>query len=310
MTDYGNRLQFGYFLTPNAADDQQLIPLAQQLEAWGLDLIGIQDHPYQSRFLDALTLIAMIAAQTKRIRIFPDVINLPLRQPAVLAKSAATIDRLSGGRFELGLGAGAFWEGVAAMGGPKRTPGEAVAALEEAMIIIRQMWSNQRSVSFNGQFYSVKGAHPGPMPAHPVKLWVGAYGPKMLALIGRIGDGWVPSLSYITLPKIKQAQQLIDDAAGQAGRDPAGIERILNINGQITGGASSGLLNGPLDQWVEDLTMLTIEYGMNAYVLMSDDRQQIRRFAEEVAPRVREQVERELEAAGEALGRELAEGLA
>lgn len=293
MSDHGSQLQFGYFLTPDAAADQQIIALAQQLEAWGLDLIGIQDHPYQSRFLDTLTLIAMIAAQTKRIRLFPDVINLPLRQPAVLAKSAATIDRLSGGRFELGLGAGAFWDGIAAMGGPKRTPGEALAALEEAMTIIRHMWSNQRSASFNGQFYSLKGVHPGPVPAHPIKLWIGAYGPKMIDLIGRVGDGWVPSLSYIPLPRIKELQQRIDDAAARAGRNPATIERILNIGGRITGGASAGLLNGPVDQWVDDLTTLTLEYGMNAYVLTGDDLQQIRRFAEEIVPRVREQVDQE-----------------
>jgi len=293
MSDYGTRLQFGYFLTPDAAADQQIIALGQQLEAWGLDLIGIQDHPYQSRFLDTLTLIAMIAAQTKRIRVFPDVINVPLRQPAVLAKSAATIDRLSGGRFELGLGAGAFWDAIAAMGGPKRTPGEALAALEEAMTIIRHMWSNQRSASFNGQFYSLKGVHPGPLPAHPIKLWVGAYGPKMIDLIGRVGDGWVPSLSYVPLPRIKELQQRIDDAAARAGRNPATIERILNISGQITNGNSSGLLNGPVDQWVDDLTTLTLEYGMNAYVLMGDDLQQVRRFAEEIVPQVREQVDRE-----------------
>ncbi len=293
MSDYGTRLQFGYFLTPDAAADQQIIALGQQLEAWGLDLIGIQDHPYQSRFLDTLTLIAMIAAQTKRIRVFPDVINVPLRQPAVLAKSAATIDRLSGGRFELGLGAGAFWDAIAAMGGPKRTPGEALAALEEAMTIIRHMWSNQRSASFNGQFYSLKGVHPGPLPAHPIKLWVGAYGPKMIDLIGRVGDGWVPSLSYVPLPRIKELQQRIDDAAARAGRNPATIERILNISGQITNGNSSGLLNGPVDQWVDDLTTLTLEYGMNAYVLMGDDLQQVRRFAEEIVPQVRQQVDRE-----------------
>jgi len=293
MSDYGTRLQFGYFLTPDAAADHQIIALGQQLEAWGLDLIGIQDHPYQSRFLDTLTLIAMIAAQTKRIRVFPDVINVPLRQPAVLAKSAATIDRLSGGRFELGLGAGAFWDAIAAMGGPKRTPGEALAALEEAMTIIRHMWSNQRSASFNGQFYSLKGVHPGPLPAHPIKLWVGAYGPKMIDLIGRVGDGWVPSLSYVPLPRIKELQQRIDDAAARAGRNPATIERILNISGQITNGNSSGLLNGPVDQWVDDLTTLTLEYGMNAYVLMGDDLQQVRRFAEEIVPQVRQQVDRE-----------------
>jgi len=293
MTDYGNPLQFGYFLIPDAGTYQQIVPLAQYVEELGLDLIGIQDHPYQSRFLDTLTLMAMIAAQTKRIRIFPDVINIPLRQPAVLAKAAATIDLLSGGRFELGLGAGGFWDAIVAIGGPRRTPGEALAATEEAIAIIRHMWSNERSASFNGQFYTLKGVHPGPTPAHPIKLWVGAYRPKMMNLIGRAADGWVPSLSYVPLPKIKELQQRIDDAAATSGRHPAAIQRILNIAGRISDGDSAGLLNGPVDQWVDDLTTLTLEYGMDTYILMENDLNQVRRFAEEIVPRVREQVARD-----------------
>lgn len=293
MTDYGNPVQFGYALIPDAGMYQQIVPLAQYVEELGLDLIGIQDHPYQSRFLDTLTLMAMIAAQTKRIRIFPDVINIPLRQPAVLAKAAATIDLLSGGRFELGLGAGGFWDAIVAIGGPRRTPGEALAAVEEAITVIRHMWSNQRSASFNGQFYSLKGVHPGPVPAHPIKLWVGAYRPKMMNLIGRVADGWVPSLPYVPLPKISELQQRIDDAAATAGRHPAAIQRILNIVGRISDGGSAGLLNGPVDQWVDDLTTLTLEYGMDTYILMENDLNQVRRYAEEVIPRVREQVARD-----------------
>ncbi len=294
MSDYGKPLHFGYFLTPSAAMDAQLIPLAQELEARGLDLIGVQDHPYQVRFLDTMTLIAMLAARTERIRLFPDVMNLPLRPPAVAAQMAATIDRLSGGRFELGIGAGAFWDAVAAMGGPKRTPGEAVAALEEAIQVIRLMWSGERSAFFHGEHYSLKGVRPGPQPAHPIQVWIGAYGPRMLELVGRTGDGWVPSLSYTTLPQIAEAQQRIDEAAQAAGRDPAAIERIVNIGGRITGGgAPAGLLEGPVERWVGDLTMLTLEYGMNGYVLMQDDLEQVRRFAEEVAPRVREEVARQ-----------------
>jgi alkanesulfonate monooxygenase SsuD/methylene tetrahydromethanopterin reductase-like flavin-dependent oxidoreductase (luciferase family) len=70
--------------------------------------------PYQRRFVDTWALLAMIAATTTRLRVFPDVACLPLRPPAVLAKTAATIGLLSGGRFDLGLGAGAFWEAIEA----------------------------------------------------------------------------------------------------------------------------------------------------------------------------------------------------
>src|SRR5215218_824336 len=135
---------FGIFPTPNADDRDQLVDQVLLAERLGLDLVGIQDHPYQRRFLDTFSVIPYLAARTERIRFFPDVANLPLRQPAVMAKAAASIDLLSGGRFELGLGAGAFWEGIDAMGGPARTGPESVAALEEAIAVIRLMWSGER----------------------------------------------------------------------------------------------------------------------------------------------------------------------
>ena len=297
MTDYGKPVQFGYFLTPDASNQAQLIQIAQDIEKLGLDLVGIQDHPYQGRFLDTWTLMAMIAAKTERLRIFPDVTSLPLRPPAVMAKAAATLDLLSSGRFELGLGAGAFWDGIVAMGGPSRTPQEAVAALEEAIMVIRHMWSTERAVSFKGQFYSLKGVHPGPVPAHPIGIWVGAYKPKMVNLIGRVADGWVPSLGYIAPDKIVEMQARIDDAASAAGRYPAAIRRILNIGGRITNGGSVGLLNGPVSQWVEELTTLTLEYGMDTYVLAENDINQVRCFAQEIVPQVREEVARHRNAA-------------
>src|SRR5437867_10668016 len=141
--DYGQPVRFGVFVTPVATED----PMRQAIAAdeLGFDIIGIQDHPYQRRFFDTWTLLTAIASQTKHVRVFPDVANLPLRPPAVLAKAAATLDLISNGRFELGLGAGGFWEAIGAMGGPVRSPKEAVAALEEAIHVIRLMWSNQRS---------------------------------------------------------------------------------------------------------------------------------------------------------------------
>ncbi|HKV02614.1 MAG TPA: LLM class flavin-dependent oxidoreductase, partial [Ktedonobacteraceae bacterium] len=170
MTDYGRPLEFGSFLIPNAADYPRLVELARLIDDLGLDLIGIQDHPYQRRFLDTWTLLTAIAIQTTRVRVFPDVANLPLRQPAVLAKAAASLDLMSNGRVELGLGAGGFWEAIAAIGGPTRQPREAVAALEEAITVIRLMWSDQRTAYFDGRFYTLHGVHPGPVPKHPIGI--------------------------------------------------------------------------------------------------------------------------------------------
>ncbi len=182
----------------------------------GLDLVGIQDHPYQWRYLETWALIADLFARTERVRFFPDVANLPLRGPAMIAKQAASLDVLSGGRFELGLGAGAFWDPIAAMGGPRRSGGEALQALEEAMHIIRAFWSGERSISFAGEHYSVKGLHPGPPPTHPIGIWLGVGKPKALALTGRLADGWVPSLSWATPDLVPDMQRR--DRRGSHGR--------------------------------------------------------------------------------------------
>src|SRR3954470_21165007 len=94
---------FGIFPVPSADDRDDVVSQVLAADRAGLDLVGIQDHPYQRRFLDTWSLIPYLAARTERVRFFPDVANLPLRPPAVMAKAAATIDLLSGGRFELGL---------------------------------------------------------------------------------------------------------------------------------------------------------------------------------------------------------------
>jgi hypothetical protein len=223
-------LEFGISITPMATELPLARKLAERADALGLDLIGIQDHPYQRRFLDTWVLIADLLARTERIRIFPDVANLPLRGPSIIAKQAASLDLLSGGRFELGLGAGAFWDAIAAMGGPKRTPGESVEALEETVQAIRLCWSGERTVNFSGRYYSLKGLHPGPAPVHDIAIWIGAYGPRMLNLTGRIADGWVPSLPYLRPENVLEAQNRIDDGARQTGRDPSTVRRIYNLD--------------------------------------------------------------------------------
>jgi alkanesulfonate monooxygenase SsuD/methylene tetrahydromethanopterin reductase-like flavin-dependent oxidoreductase (luciferase family) len=291
VADAGLPVRFGWFLVPEAADPRGLVEQARLAERLGFDLIGIQDHPYQRRYLDTFTLLAALATATERIGLFPDVASLPLRHPAMLAKAAASIDLLSGGRFELGLGAGAFWDAIAAMGGPRRTPGEAVEATEEAIALLRLLWSDERSVRFTGQHYRVAGVKPGPAPAHPIGISVGAYGPRMLALIGRLADGWVPSSTYVPPERLGAAQARIDDAAAAAGRDPAAIRRLYNVSGRI-GPVGGGFLDGPPGQWVEQLLPLVTETGMDTFVLWPSESpaSQLERFAAEVAPALHEAV--------------------
>jgi alkanesulfonate monooxygenase SsuD/methylene tetrahydromethanopterin reductase-like flavin-dependent oxidoreductase (luciferase family) len=284
--------EFGLFLIPEADRYPELLRQVEAAERGGLDLIGIQDHPYQRRFLDAFALIADLLARSERLRFFPDVANLPLRPPAQLAKLAASLDVMSGGRFELGLGAGAFWEAIAAMGGPLRTARESVDALEEAIEIIRRTWSGERSVSFAGEHYTVRGFHPGPPPAHPIGIWLGAYKPRMLTLTGRAADGWVPSLGSSSAAALGEMAQRVDAAASAAGRDPRAIRRVLNVGGMIEDGPVRERLHGPPEHWVETLSGFASELGFDAFVLWPDEDVlgQIERFASEVAPAVRANV--------------------
>jgi alkanesulfonate monooxygenase SsuD/methylene tetrahydromethanopterin reductase-like flavin-dependent oxidoreductase (luciferase family) len=290
MPDHGREVKFGYFLIPNAADP--LLSTAQQVERLGLDYVGVQDHPYQRRFVDTWTLLAMIAATTSRVGVFPDVANLPLRPPAVLAKAAASLDVLSGGRVELGLGAGGFSDATVGYGGPRRSPGEALAALAEAVEVIRKVWSGERNLRFEGRHYRLAGVHSGPVPAHPIGIWLGVHGPSALRLAGRVADGWVPSFRGELQPVREMAARL-DAGAADAGRDPGAIRRVLNVGGAITDGASDGPLRGPVAQWAEELTALVAEEGFDTFVLWADGPDQLRRFADDVVPAVREQVARE-----------------
>ena len=149
----------------------------------------------------------------------------------MLAKAAASLDLLSGGRVELGLSAGAFWDAVEAMGGPKAHPEESVDALEEAIAILRAFWAADGSVVLDGDHYSVKGAKPGPPPAHQIGIWIGAYGPRMLGITGRLGDGWLPSLGggFMSADDAPRMHAAVDEAARAAGRDPSAVERAVNL---------------------------------------------------------------------------------
>jgi alkanesulfonate monooxygenase SsuD/methylene tetrahydromethanopterin reductase-like flavin-dependent oxidoreductase (luciferase family) len=145
----------------------------------------------------------------------------------MIAKHAASLDVLSGGRFELVLGAETFCEAIGAMGGPVGRPGEAVAAVDEAMRAVRLLWTGEGAVGFDGRFYALHGAHPGPPPVHPIGVWFGALKPRMLRLTGRLTDGWSVSLPYAPPDQLAAMQRLIDEGGGggpPATGDPAALQ--------------------------------------------------------------------------------------
>ncbi|GCB52560.1 LLM class flavin-dependent oxidoreductase [Streptomyces sp. NL15-2K] len=236
MPKQPHELVFGSFITPSADQVDQVVALTRLSERAGLDIATFQDHPYQPRLLDSWTLISYLAAATSRIKLAPNVMNLPMRQPVVIARGAATLDLLSGGRVELALGAGGFWDAIEAIGGRRLTPGESVDALEEAITIIREMWDTETrgAVRMDGTHYRLAGAE-------------------------------------------------------AVGRDPASVRRLLNIGAPSSAGGSQAL-GGPLTQWAEQLTEITLEHGISGYILAGDDPTAIQQFGEEVAPAVRELV--------------------
>lgn len=288
--DYGHALEFGIFLTPEAQDVQEVLRIARLADNLGLEYVGIQDHPYQRAHLETVALLSAIASTTRRIRVQSMVMCLPLRLPALISKDFATIDLLAGpGRTELGLGAGAFWQAIKGYGGPVRAPGEAVQALEEAIEIIRGMWTEQVSVRFTGEYYTVQGIRPGPIPSRPIPIGIGSIGPRMLALTGRVADDWF-SGGRTSIDQLPDSNGRIDAGARAAGRDPSAIRRTYGLN------MLPGLEQLDAEKWVARGKTLALEHGISRFTLIPgiDGWDGTLHFvAEEVAPKLRERVSRE-----------------
>lgn len=283
-------------MTPLARQLDRIRQVVRTAEETGLELVGIQDHPYAPAFLDTMALIGVLLGESRRVRLFPNVANLPLRPPAMLAKAAASLDLLSGGRFELGLGGGGR-PAVAAMGGAQRSPGETVEAVREAIDVIRAVWSGRRGVSVRGRHYSVDGLDTGPAPAHPISIWLGSMGPRMLRMAGELADGWSASIPYyLPYERVAGAQSLVDDGARAAGRDPRTVLRICNIPGTITDRdvrraelSGSEPLRGTAGRWIEVLSDWAVRLRFDVFIFWpeAETPEQVERFALEVAPGVR-----------------------
>jgi alkanesulfonate monooxygenase SsuD/methylene tetrahydromethanopterin reductase-like flavin-dependent oxidoreductase (luciferase family) len=154
--------------------------------------------------------------------------------------------------------------------------------------VIRLVWSGQRGVRYEGRHYRLAGLHTGPTPAHEIGIWVGASGPRMLDLIGRKADGWVPSAPWAPLEALPAYLRRIDEAARRAGRDPSSIRRVYNLMGTI-GPETGERFVGPVPSWVDELTNVA-RVGMDAFIFWpggEDPVGQAESFASDVAPAIR-----------------------
>jgi alkanesulfonate monooxygenase SsuD/methylene tetrahydromethanopterin reductase-like flavin-dependent oxidoreductase (luciferase family) len=283
MGDYGHDLEFGVFIDPAVRSADQVVALSVLAEEAGYDLVSYNDHPYSPRSLDALALMSFVAARTGRVRLAANVLSLPLRPPAVLAQAVASLDILSHGRAGLGIGAGIAWDAIEAMGGRRLDPGDSVEALEEGIHVIRELWDAgvQGGATFEGRHYRLDGALRGPAPVHDIGIWVGAFKPRMLRLVGRLADGWWPTVPALRPGDLAAGNAVIDAAAAQAGRDPHAIRRLLNL----------GAVDAPARETAAQLARLALEDGIGTFVVTANDPGAIANFATEVAPRVREAVQ-------------------
>jgi alkanesulfonate monooxygenase SsuD/methylene tetrahydromethanopterin reductase-like flavin-dependent oxidoreductase (luciferase family) len=292
MTDYGHPISFGLSLYPSVELIDENRRLAEAADGAGLDYIAIQDHAYNPRFLDTWTLITYLAAETERITFVPDVVDLQLRPPTILAKAAASLSVLSGGRIILGVGGGASADGIAAMGGPRRTGREMVTFTDEALRIMR-LALRGGGVEFRSDQHAVEGYEAGPIPAAPIPLWLGANGKRMLEVTGRSSDGWVSPLNvYVQPAVVPQRQALIDQAARAAGRAPSDVRRVYNVVGAIgqrTGGSGQ---TGDIESWVSALTDWAVDLGFDTFIFWptTEPLAQLETFVSDVVPAVRERV--------------------
>ena len=283
MIDYGLDLQFGVFVAPAAQSADHVVALSALAEEVGYDLVTFNDHPYSPRSLDTWTLMSFVAARTGRVRLAANVLSLPLRPPAVLARAVASLDILSHGRAELGIGAGMAWDAIEAMGGRRLDVGDSVEALEEGIQVIRELWDADKrgGARFEGKHYRLAGALRGPAPVHDISIWVGAFKPRMLRLVGRLGDGWLPTIAGLKPGDLAAGNAIIDAAAAGASREPQAIRRLLNV----------GAVEAPARETAAELARLALEDGIATFIVTANDPRTMTDFAAEVAPRVREAVE-------------------
>jgi alkanesulfonate monooxygenase SsuD/methylene tetrahydromethanopterin reductase-like flavin-dependent oxidoreductase (luciferase family) len=297
----GLQTVFGFGAHSTIDEVPQLLGMARQADRDGLDLFSLSDHPYIGERLDAYATIGFILGQTQHIAGLANVTNLPTRPAPMLARTATSLSALSGGRIVLGLGAGGLWDRITAMGVPRLSPGDAVDAFEEGIVLVKMLSGGGPPVSYRGRHYQVDQIDPAPVAAAPV--WTGSVGRKSLAATGRVADGWIPGHAADWLSeRYRVSRPVIDEAAESAGRDPGEIRTVFNFPGRITDQPLTATRDGEgrwtggsVGQWIEELTGAVLEHGAAGFILFSPqggapDSASLARWGGEIVPAVREAI--------------------
>ena len=324
--DYAHPLRFGVLLDPDPREVKRAVELAQRAERLGLELVAVSGEPLAGNgssrgpshdelvdrgpaggdpgdggaILDPWTLLTWVAGATERVTVAVTDLELP-PVPAVLARAAASLDLLAGGRLELGL-APIGTPAVLDATGLDSTSTD-TAALAEGIEILRTVWSaSGEPIHFDGEVFAMHGAQRGPGPAHNVAVWLsssapaddqGFAGPEhLLHLAGAVADGWHGTLGSADVADLVAVSSVIDDAARAAGRDPREVRRSLTVPPP----------NVPPAQWASELARLAIEHGISTFVLDAADDGVLGTLANDAAPAVRAEVAEARRAAGAVVG--------
>jgi len=310
MTRFGIQIepQFGFTYT-------EVADLAKEAERLGFTALWASDHLFfdarseRRNCLDTWTLITALAPITTRLRLGTLVTCNSYRLPSILAKMAVSVDHLSNGRLEFGIGAG--WKEMEyhAYGVPFPPVGTRLAQLEEAVRMIRLLWTEERA-SFTGKYYRLENAFCAPKPVQqPLKVWIGGAGEKkLLRIVAQHADGWNMIFGY-PLPAVKKKLDVLRRHCDAAGRDFTKIEKSLfmvacvvereeELNKRIAEVAKA-LGSGAILQTAQNSgTVGTPEHvaetlrsyqtlGFDYFIAMfpyKQDREMLQRFAETIVP--------------------------
>jgi alkanesulfonate monooxygenase SsuD/methylene tetrahydromethanopterin reductase-like flavin-dependent oxidoreductase (luciferase family) len=284
-------LTFGVGIPTSVSPGAPPVAQAQLAERLGFDFVSSSDHPCGSQpSYETWTMLSWIAARTSRIRVTTRVLGVPYRSPAMVAKMAETLDRLSSGRLILGLGGGYSDQEFSAFGLGVPSPGQKVTGLKEAVTVIRGLWSHS-NFSFHGQRYQTEGAELEPKPAHHIPIWLGTFGNRALQVTGQLADGWIPSLGFAPKEALPAMRDRVLTAAAAAGRNPEEVTCALNVEVHV--GSRSDLkpdeISGSVEQVISDLHDFVVA-GFSAFNFMvsePDRTDQLKQIAAEVIPALR-----------------------
>jgi F420-dependent oxidoreductase-like protein len=229
-------MNFGLHIGQQNITIDELRRLWRWADTAGFDWVDVWDHFYEAPPVDgngscfeATTCMAAMACETSNVRIGVLVLGMGYRHPAVLANALCTIDHLSGGRLEIGLGAGWHEPEYRAYGIPFPPIKERLDMLEEGIQVIRLLTTRDRS-DYHGRFYRLENAACNPKPVQPrPRIWVGGNGERRtLRIAARHADGW--NTPYTSSEEFARLSSVLDRWCESEGRDPASIERTVNLS--------------------------------------------------------------------------------